>query len=207
MTQQQADSIGYTIGYLIPILAVLGIGLFFGFRLGAKREPRRFVWWPILIALALVGFSVLGSFGNRNSQKASASSSPDVQVDVIESKAPPGAVLLRLDSKQEAALKSRLINSARDQLTKVKESTAGINAEVGYFLDKPQKLITAVVSTDEGIIEAHIIALKDGKQFEIVCIPNEQMRKAFRLSMEQCGERTKAALGASYAELLELKHG
>jgi hypothetical protein len=202
VNQHQAESIGYLIGSMVPMLGVMGIGLFFGFKLGAKREPRRFVWWPLVIAIGLVVLALIGPNANSGSQITSNSIASSVKVEIHESLAPSNAVLLRLDAEKEAALKSRLVNSARDQLTKVNESTVGIKAEVSYFLKKPQKLITAVVSTDEGIIEAHIIALKSGKQFEIMCIPNEPQRKTFRILTGQCGEKIKATLGDNYATLL-----
>jgi hypothetical protein len=202
VNHHRAESIGYLIGFMIPLLGALGIGLFFGFKLGAKREPRRFVWWPFAIAIGLVVLTLIRSYANSGSQIASDSIATSVRVEIHESLAPSKAVLLRLDAEKEAALKSRLVNSARDQLTKVNESTAGIKTEVSYFLEKPQKMMTAVVSTDEGIIEAHIITLKGGKQFEIMCIPNEPQRKTFRILTGQCGEKIKATLGDNYATQL-----
>ncbi len=197
------EQIAYLVGTLVIPIGLLILGVVLGFALAKKSEGKKFNFLPFAICWGIVILSGIGRMANTGNQDGSSPIAPDIQVQVIESAAPANAVLLHLNAEKEEGLKARLVNSAKDQLTKVNESTAGIKAEVSYFLDKPQILITATVSTNEGIIEAHTIALKDGKQFEIVCIPNESLRKSFGLLTGKCGEKIKVTLGDSYAALLK----
>ncbi len=55
-----AREAGYRLGYAAFPVALLAIAAFIGWRMGKKRQPPKFVIWPVATAAILLGLSVLG---------------------------------------------------------------------------------------------------------------------------------------------------
>ena len=53
---------GYRLGYAAFPLVLLAIAAFIGWRMGRKRQPPKFVAWPVAVAAALL---LLGMLGNQ----------------------------------------------------------------------------------------------------------------------------------------------
>ena len=54
--------LGYRLGYAAFPLVLLAIAAFIGWRMGKKRQPPKFVAWPVGLAAILL---VLGFLGNQ----------------------------------------------------------------------------------------------------------------------------------------------
>lgn len=50
------------LGYAAFPVVLLAVAAFIGWRMGKKRQPQRFVFWPVALAAALL---VLGMLGNQ----------------------------------------------------------------------------------------------------------------------------------------------
>jgi MFS family permease len=57
-----ARDAGYQLGYAAFPLVFLAIAAFIGWRMGKKRQPPKFVAWPVGLAALLL---VLGMLGNQ----------------------------------------------------------------------------------------------------------------------------------------------
>jgi hypothetical protein len=51
---------GYRLGYAAFPVVLLAIAAWIGWRMGRKREPRKFVVWPVATAAILLALSALG---------------------------------------------------------------------------------------------------------------------------------------------------
>ena len=56
------DEFGYRLGYAAFPLVLLFIAAFIGWRMGRKRQPPKFVAWPMAVAAVLL---LLGMLGNQ----------------------------------------------------------------------------------------------------------------------------------------------
>ena len=61
--------VGYRLGYAAFPVVLLAIAAFIGWRMGRKRQPPKFVAWPVGVAAILL---VLGMVGNQWRKKADA---------------------------------------------------------------------------------------------------------------------------------------
>jgi hypothetical protein len=60
MRPVSAREAGYQLGYAAFPVVLLAIAAFIGWRMGKKREPQKFVVWPVAVAAALLALGTLG---------------------------------------------------------------------------------------------------------------------------------------------------
>ena len=55
-----SDETAYRLGYAAFPLILLAIAAFVGWRMGRKRQPPKFVAWPVGVAAILLALSMMG---------------------------------------------------------------------------------------------------------------------------------------------------
>ena len=55
-----SDETAYRLGYAAFPLVLLGVAAFIGWRMGRKRQPPKFVAWPVAVAVILLALSMVG---------------------------------------------------------------------------------------------------------------------------------------------------
>jgi hypothetical protein len=68
------DEAGYRLGYAAFPVILLAIAAYVGWRMGKKREPQKFVAWPVALAAVLL---VLGALGTQLRKQADAPSASE----------------------------------------------------------------------------------------------------------------------------------
>ncbi|HYD12048.1 MAG TPA: hypothetical protein VEC11_04300 [Allosphingosinicella sp.] len=53
--------LGYRLGYAAFPIVFVAIAVFIGWRMGRKREPKKFVLWPVAVAGFLLALGALGT--------------------------------------------------------------------------------------------------------------------------------------------------
>ena len=55
-----SEETAYRLGYAAFPLILLAVAAFVGWRMGRKRQPPKFVAWPVAVAAILLALSMLG---------------------------------------------------------------------------------------------------------------------------------------------------
>ena len=55
-----SDEMAYRLGYAVFPLVLLAVAAFVGWRMGKKRQPPKFVAWPVGVAALLLALSMVG---------------------------------------------------------------------------------------------------------------------------------------------------
>ena len=53
-----AKELGYQIGLIVGPLILIGLAVYAGRKMGQKRNPPKFVAWPVVVAIVLVVASI-----------------------------------------------------------------------------------------------------------------------------------------------------
>jgi hypothetical protein len=56
---------GRQIGYAAAPLILLAIAAYAGWRMGKKRQPPKFVAWPVAVTAVLIAIAMIGMLGTK----------------------------------------------------------------------------------------------------------------------------------------------
>jgi hypothetical protein len=198
---------GRLFAFALVVGAIIAAAVFVGKRLGRNAEPNKFVWWPLIVAAALVAL-LLVNLVRSLSAPAENSFEPNqdahnviVQVDEIQM--PKGPMKDGLSAQAKKSLEDSLLTRARDGLVARNMSLNGLNAKVDYLGHLPNSLILTSVSTEEGILESHVMGLKGDKQIEVLCVPSANARRNFEVTQGDCGAKIREKFGDNAIQLIE----
>lgn len=86
------EAAGQAVGEIVFYIGVVALGVFFGKRLGRKRGGK-FVWWPVLVAVALVLVALFGKVSSASqATRMSGAGTPALAATPQQAAAPADAV-------------------------------------------------------------------------------------------------------------------
>ncbi len=203
------EAIGYLIGRAIGVLIIVGIGFAVGRYLGDKRPDKKFVWWPLVVSIVLVGLSALSTIGASSDVTATGADPKrvggSVYVEVEVTPVAKGASIASLEGARAERIRSGFDQEVRQTLDKKGQDTKSLATILELVGSEPDGLILVTAAHKQGVIEAHIIGIRETNLIEIICVPSDALKIGFKVVDAQCGEAIQKHFGAPSLRKLETK--
>lgn len=188
MNDQQAQMMGQFTGHVMFWAFLLALGVVAGILIGQRRKPKKFVAWPVIVALLLIVLSIFG--GPANEPGPSVASPPRQPEAKIQSeKVPAGetpdyeAILKLIENAIAADLKTAFPSE---------QATIRVTGRIATIAGRKMVYVAGMKGPD--LREAVLSGVANGQLVTVNCLAQDAGRDA-RFNGTQCGEAARKALG------------
>jgi hypothetical protein len=188
MNDQQAQMMGQFLGHVMFWAILLGLGVVAGILIGQRRKPKKFVAWPVIVALLLIVLSVIG--GPADEPGPFAASPPRaLEAKVQSEKVPAG------ETPDYEAIRKLIENAITADLKTAfpsEQDTIMVAGKIAIISGR--KMVYVAGITGPHLRESVLSGVVNGQLVTVNCIARDAEANA-RFNGTPCGEAARKALG------------
>lgn len=197
MSGDQQAMLGDLTGHVLAFAFIIGIGIAIGAWLGSRRQDKKFVWWPMFIAVGITLLSLIGSQQNGTLQSASSSTSDAGLHAKVQRQEVPAGSKLRTDDAS--------INAVAEQAKQYVAKVAGVALDDIVIKTRILDMNGEKFLLQQGWLKGHLInteimTIRNGESLGVNCTSSAEDIEP-RLKGTLCGSEVSKALGIDVSKI------